>query len=150
MDKAIETLCNKTVGRIRLTVQMIPDYDPDLSWLGEYSNMPGNGAIDTGRGGRYLKYFNPPIENYEGAEADEIEKYCRQDFERMEGYNNNEWMMVGVLASVYVDGRKVGDASLWGIEFEYQIEDYHREIMRDEAREALTEARRFIRSLQPA
>jgi hypothetical protein len=48
-----------------------------------------------------FRYFNPS-DNYQGESAEDIRKYVRQDFERMEGYNRQEWEYVGVYATAEV------------------------------------------------
>lgn len=137
MMDAIETLKELKIGRISLTVTMVADYSPDLSWIGEYSNEAGPNAIETGRTDpRYFKYFNP-------ANAE----YAQQEFEHMEKYERNEWMMTGICATIWLDGKVIGDDSLWGIEYAYTIEDYHRETMYDVTNCALIQARTFLKSI---
>lgn len=134
MMDVIETLKELKFGNISLTVTMVADSSPDLSWLGEYSAEPAEGAIETGRTGpTHYKYFNPANEDY-----------AQQDFERMEAYNRDEWMMTGICATIWLDGRVVGDDSLWGIEYAHKMEDYHRETMYDVTKCAIIQARKFL------
>lgn len=148
-----DTLIKHTVGRVTLTVERKPDYDPDLSWMGEYSNTPGPYAIDTGKGSRYLQYFNPPWENYKGEPEEEIKKYCRQDFERMEAYNRGDWWMLGICATVTVShdswaaGKEIGRSSVWGVESDGG--DWINKTAQEQGRAALRDARSFLRSLEP-
>jgi hypothetical protein len=79
---------------------------------------------------RELPYFNPSF-NYvdasgnlrEGMRAEEVRKYVRQDYDRMEGLNNGLWSFIGIVAEceieAIVDGKPFTTelhASLWGIE----------------------------------
>jgi hypothetical protein len=55
---------------------------------------------DMGRG--ELRYFNGPVENYKGESPEDIRKYVRQDYERMEGLNNGDWCFMGVRADAKI------------------------------------------------
>ncbi len=136
MTDVIETLLNKNLGKVNVTATLVADYDPDLSWIGEYSNEPSSIAIETGRSGNHYPYFNP-------ANAD----YAKEEFKHMEAYNRDEWMMTGVCVTIKADGRVLGDASLWGIEYAYTVEDYHRETMRDMFLCAMEDARTYLASI---
>jgi len=134
MTDVMETLCNKNLGNISVMVSLIHDPHSDLSYLGEYSSEPSEHAIETGHtDGRHYPYFNP-------ANPD----YAQEDFERMKAYNNGDWMMTGVVATIKLDGRVLGNGSLWGVEYAFKVEDYHKEFMRDVVREAIAEARKFL------
>lgn len=102
-----------------IQMEEIPDETPDLSFMGEYSDTPKEGAIDRKESGdwepRELRYFNPAIPEY----ADE-------DYKRMEAYNDGQWNMVGIQAVAEVhlsqdDGhtwniQRIKSPGLWGIE----------------------------------
>jgi hypothetical protein len=86
---------------------------------------------------RECEYFNPS-DNYQGCEPDEIRKYVRQDYDRMESLNNEDWYYLGIRAdaeigipihSSYVvedksgkrtehtyQTQKITSGGLWGIE----------------------------------
>jgi hypothetical protein len=90
------------------------DESPDLSWIGEYSNTPKEGAISTGRSGRHYRWFNPANPEYGQAE-----------FERMEGYENGNWQVLGIVATAEIaydigGGSKrlerLSSGGLWGID----------------------------------
>lgn len=139
MTDVMETLLNKTIGNISVMVSLVHDLHPDLSFLGEYSNEPAEGAIETGlTDGRHYPYFNP---------QPGMEEYAKEDYERMKAYNRGDWMMVGVIASIKWDGRMLGSGSLWGVEYAFKVEDYHNEFMRDVVSEAIAEARTFLASV---
>ena len=44
------------------------------------------------------RYFNPNHENYAGLPEEDIRKYCRQDFDRMESLNSGNWCYIGIRA----------------------------------------------------
>ncbi len=101
------------------------DEDPDLSYLGEYSNTPDpRFCIDRKERGRQergtYRYFNPS-KNYDGEGMDELKKYTEQDYNRMEDYNRGGWCMEGVCAVAKVQLgstliQKLESGGLWGIE----------------------------------
>ena len=66
-----------------------------------------------------FEYFEPNWENYKGLPEEEIRKYCRQDYERMESLNNQNWYYLGIVAEAKVSsGNHVQTftSSCWGIE----------------------------------
>ena len=79
---------------------------------------------DCTQGGRWnnreYRYFNPVHENYKGLEEAEIRQYCKQDYERMEAYNNQQWYFVGIRAEaeIVVSGicQTITSGGIWGIE----------------------------------
>jgi hypothetical protein len=103
---------------------------------------------------RELPYFNPSF-NYvdsvgnlrEGMTAEEVRKYVRQDYDRMEGLNNGSWSFIGVVAEceieAIVDGKPYTtelNASLWGIE-----SDSDREYLKSTENEQLADIRGQLR-----
>ena len=51
---------------------------------------------------REFRYFNPNIENYKGEPDQDIRKYCRQDYTRMEELNKGYWYYMGVYTTAQV------------------------------------------------
>lgn len=49
------------------------------------------------------RYFNGVTENYAGCTPEEIRQYVRQDYERMEDYNNQGWCYMLTHAEAYID-----------------------------------------------
>jgi hypothetical protein len=48
---------------------------------------------------RELRYFNPSFKGEpNGVEPEDVIKYVRQDYERMEGLSNGDWIYIGILA----------------------------------------------------
>lgn len=78
------------------------------------------GARDT----RSYEWFNPCHDNYRGLPEADIIKYCLQDYERMEAYNNGHFCFIGMSAYATVSipsgssavESKVSSGGLWGIE----------------------------------
>lgn len=121
------------------------DTDPDLSYLGEYSDEWREGAIDRhpdDRYGRYAtfqgyRYFIPAMTGEETGNPDSP----RQDFERAEAYNRGDWGYVGIYARAriltgivrggYASAQTVRTPGLWGIESDSD-EDYFAEIAKQE------------------
>lgn len=76
---------------------------------------------------REYRYFNPNHKNYKGDTEENIRKYCRQDYERMEALNNQQWGFIGIRAEAeFSIGNEVrgghclmqelSSGGLWGIE----------------------------------
>lgn len=68
-----------------------------------------------------FRYFNGPIQNYEGQSPEDIRKYLRQDYERMEQLNAGDWFYIVIRAEaeVQVTGdtvQLITSGGLWGIE----------------------------------
>lgn len=73
---------------------------------------------DIGRG--EFRYFNACAENYKGESPEDIRKYARQDYERMERLQRGDWGYLGIRADaeIIVDGmtQEITSGGLWGIE----------------------------------
>ena len=102
-------------------VYRMVDTDPDLSWIGEYSNKATSPAAidreergDMGRG--EFRYFNPCNTSEETGNPESPE----QDYQRMESYNRSDWCMIGIqaTATIRVNGvaQEINSGGLWGIE----------------------------------
>lgn len=96
------------------------DTDPNLSFLGEYSNDASANSIDRqerGDMGRHeYRYFTPAMTGAETGNPDSPE----QDYNRCEAYNRGDWWMLGIyaIAEVIVGGtiQRLRSGGLWGIE----------------------------------
>jgi hypothetical protein len=82
-------------------------------------------ACDCGGGDRergQYQYFNPNVANYKGEKPEDVRKYARQDYERMEAYNNQQWCYIGIRAVAKVQTalgapiQTLSSGGLWGIE----------------------------------
>lgn len=104
----------------KITLKHIIETQPDLSYLGIFSNTPADVCIDRQkrgdlRAGEY-RYFNLGCGDAE---------YIEQDYERMTAYNNQQWFSMGIKAvagvSYLVHGNNrrlepLTSGGLWGIE----------------------------------
>jgi len=115
----------KTVKKIfKIVAKRMADEEPDLSHLGEYSNVPEAHAVDREERGdmgrNEYRYFNPA--NFDPKHPE----YSIQDYERAEAFNKGNWYMLGIRADAEVgvsfDGGKswklddLTSGGLWGIE----------------------------------
>ena len=98
-----------TITAVRIVHQV--DADPNLSWLGEYTDAIPGGVADTQvvdreekgdlcRGER--RYFVGGA-NYKAEPEAEARKYTFQDYERVESYNRGDWTMLGISAEADVE-----------------------------------------------
>ena len=117
------------------------DQNPDMSFLGEYSNHPAKIHIDRQEKGdwtgpREYRYFNA---------GDGDPAYIEQDYARYEAYNRGEWQMVGVWAEAEViinnTVQKIRSGGLWGIESDAG------EYLDEVAQEQLNELRDILASM---
>lgn len=132
----------RTYQRGRWTVTLGTEYDehPDLSWLGTYDDRPEDEwAIDLGQRPGRFRWFNP-------AWPDDAE-HAQEKLERMEAYGRGDWYSMGIIATVSHEGTELGHASVWGIESDSDPA-YIMETARDVAREAISQARATVGSLQ--
>jgi len=96
------------------------------------------------------RYFNPSF-NYvrkdgkpaDGLTADEVRKYVRQDYDRMESLNAGDWCYIGIRAEakVQVTGdtvQRISSGGLWGIESDSD-RSYFDEVQKDELANLKTE-----------
>lgn len=95
------------------------DTDPDLSWLGEYSNRPGPNAIERPNCGRNeYRYFNPAMSGEETGNPNSP----AQDFARMEAYNAGDWCSLYLRAEACVQltpqgpVQRISSGGLCGVE----------------------------------
>lgn len=70
---------------------------------------------------REYRYFNPCHENYKGEPEADIRKYCKQDYERMEDYNNQGWCYLGIKAMAEIQltdnkTQRITSGGLYGTE----------------------------------
>lgn len=80
-----------------------------------------NGRGDMER--NQYRYFNAPIENYEGELPENIRKYAVQDYERMESLEHGGWCFIGIRAEAEISlsnrletTQTITSGGLWGIE----------------------------------
>jgi hypothetical protein len=84
----------------------------------------------------------------DGLTPDEVRKYVRQDYDRMEGLNNQQWSYVGIRAEAQVqltpEGpiQEISSGGLWGIE-----SDSERSYFAEVEQEELSELRKQLEAL---
>jgi hypothetical protein len=107
-------------------------------------------------GSREFEYFNPNWENYKGLPAEEIRKYCRQDYERMEQLERGYFHFIGIRAECSIGipqphfssngtpylTQKLTSGGLWGIESDQSKTDFE-----ETEREQLDELRDVLSGL---
>ena len=163
----METLYQRQRGAITVTVRAEPDFDPDISYYGKFTNnaswdaktalyhrasgllrMPKSDLWRDSRGriceapessiyAREYQYIIP------SADCESEAKYLRMDAERLDAYGRNQWAMIGIVAVVTLDGAEIGQASCWGVEDD-SGDKYLRSEARQIASEAIDDARAWI------
>jgi len=93
------------------------------------------------------RYFNPNWQNYIGDTEENIRKYCRQDYKRMESFNRGDWYYLGIRADARVTvlhGRiqAITSGFLWGIE-----SDSDREYLESVEKEELADLKLQLKAL---
>lgn len=73
-------------------------------------------------------------------------KYLFQDADRLITLYRGDWGFIGIVATVNIDGREIGNASVWG--FESDSGDYLKSEARNIAQEAIRDAKTFLASLK--
>lgn len=108
------------------------DNDPDLSYLGKYTNKWEKGAISIVKRNDEIEFFIPANP-----------EYGQQDLKRMEKYNNRKWCMMYVKAKTKILTSRdviiwlthtVSSGGLYGIESDATDKDF-REIAMDQLSE---------------
>ena len=94
---------------------------------------------ESGDAGRNeYRYFNGYVEKYKGETPEDIRKYVRQDYDRMESLNKGDWCFLGVSAeSEIILGnvcQTITSGGLWGIESD-SGSDYFAEIEQEQLAE---------------
>lgn len=93
------------------------------------------------------RYFNGPVENYEGETPEDIRKYVRQDYDRMESLNAGHWCFIGIRAEATIVTNinkhhgvchQITSGGLWGIESDSD-KDYLESIEKEELAQLRTE-----------
>lgn len=135
----METVRELTIGRVTVRIEREYDSDPDYSDLGKFCNFtyPGkweylydratgdimgydhiwrdsrgrfvHSDVDRDNWSREFRYIMVPNNG-------DALKYHVKDGERLDAFANDQWWYIGLIATVEVDGRDIGTASLWGIE----------------------------------
>lgn len=148
-----------TIGKTRIIQEYDPD--PDTSYLGEYSNKYQPGCIIRADGTFYEDHINDeeyeppemnreysffiPPDNGEKIGSAEYRKYAIQDYELMEGLNNNQWTFIILTVKTHITTNTgLSDTiqnSLCGIadHWDKESRDHKEEVIRDLIGENKTE-----------
>jgi hypothetical protein len=108
----------------------LSDHDQNLQrvlWLaaGDISERDGCDCGERGDAGHgEFRYFNGCVENYKGESPEDIRKYVRQDYERMERLQHGDWCYIGIRAEAEIlvpSGsasvvQEITSGGLWGVE----------------------------------
>ena len=111
---------------LKVWIEKRQDESPDTSHLGEYgSEAKSEFAINRKERGDWernqFEWFNPNHQNYAGEKRTIIEKYCEEDYRRMESLNRGDWYYLGVTAKAKVQltgdlWQTITSGGLWGVE----------------------------------
>jgi len=122
-----------------ICIRHIVDEYPDLTFLGEFSDTPGQFAIHHSDNAGEFRYFN----------ADNVsnEAEARENYERMLQFNNGDICMKGIRAEAKIvtsfnlldpsqsaTMNRISSPGLWGIESD-RNEEYVKEIEKEELNE---------------
>lgn len=134
------------IGPYTVEIKQEYDPDPDLSWLGRYSNIPDKDAIIRRNPARNeFRFWNPTVtigEYYRELHLTGFSKsdawikaleYRERDYNRVESFCRGDWAMIGIIATARIGSMQCGTASLWGIESD--AADYIDEIAHELSRE---------------
>ena len=102
----------------RVIIKHEIDCDPDLSWIGEFSMEPCDGAIDhqerCNGNHRVLRFFNPANP-----------EYAEQEYGQMMAYERGDWSMMGIsaIAEIHIPvfrdnwiSQRIHSGGIWGVE----------------------------------
>jgi hypothetical protein len=151
-------------------VRRLVDIEPDLSYLGKFTNRPKLPYYDRcaqmavlnaqdedkanevfeerGWSNREYRYIDD-FAGIDGSEPNEEQrKHIEQAAKRLEDYDRGEWQMLGVVAEAYREGVELGRSTgLWGIESDSD-ESYFAEVEQGEINDAVTDATRTLEKLR--
>lgn len=172
---AMETILERTQGKVRVVVNSDIDDYPDYSYLGEFATLakadphsatywrrehavrpPGSDLWRDERGrivvaptsdddSRREYGFIALGDNYRG--DPKALTYCFQDATRLEGLERGDWCYLAIIARVYVSDREVGAAVVGGFESD-SGELFIRQQANEIAHEAISDARAWLDSLK--
>lgn len=125
----------------------LPGSDVWRDRKGRITAEPESLDYDSIRYHRETEFLKLESSNYAGERS--MLTYLFQDADRLRAYYRGDWLYVGIVAIVHVNGREIGNASTWGIESDSD-DPYFREMGREVAHEAIAEARQWLESLAVA
>jgi hypothetical protein len=124
------------------------DMSPDTSWIGEFSDNDGAGAIDHHATGTWLdrswrgpRFFIPC--NYDPSEP----QNAKIDYKRLVAFHQGDWNMVHLGVTALKEGIKLGTASIGGVESDSGKNFFYSLVMEELVPEAVEEARDAVKRL---
>lgn len=146
-DSSKSVLIDRMDGNLHALVYKKVDDNPDLSYLGKYSDKPEKVHIDRLKQGKLerseSRYFNAGCGDPD---------YIKQDYRRMQAYNRGDWHMVAVCCEISVKTATnwavdavVARSSVWGVESDSKA-SYFLEL----AEEQISEAEHDLENLKAA
>jgi hypothetical protein len=154
---------------ISFTVEWKPEEDPDLSFLGKFTDESKEWNISRAHNkfvhdltkeekweadnwGRQREYgYFEPVGGGEKPSSKLFKKFAMQDYDRIKAYNQGEWCMYGCVVTAFFRGIEVGYASCWGYESdmgESEANQVEKELIseaRIQARTKLAELKEFLK-----
>jgi hypothetical protein len=138
-----EEICETCTEEWEYTVAMEQVRDLTKCDCGEHGDMERN----------QYRYFNGNVETYKGETPENIRKYVRQDYERMESLNRGDFCFIGIrtYASVCLSvckdqshmlTQEISSGGLWGIE-----SDSDKSYLAEVEQEELSALRQELKSL---
>lgn len=178
-DLDLSSSITREIGNVTLEVKLKHDTNPMFDYLGEFSNMNWNPKTGIYHRRSKLMYdgkhwrtekgafaAEPDLERYGSNEYQFIdigdwqfnrgdENWLRYAFQNAKQLDtlDDDWIYVGIVATVYLHGVKIGSASVWGFEYQYWDKDSNK-YLADDAKsiiyEAIAEAKKFVGKIKKA
>lgn len=161
-----ETIRRKFKGGVSITIRLLDDDHYELDWLGEYQESPEPGSIHDQYPDDADRPYFVPMNSLRERRA----WYTKNGYSKHESYtlaraeilddkrlldqhigDHQYRYMAGLVVTIYVNGRKVGLDSLWGIDLSIYAsnnQDYLNDIALDCIIQALSEARKSDPALE--
>ena len=138
---------NHVISVTEITIKRIVEEDPDLSFLGRYSNSPETKSKDEIAIDRLVEMGSGEYRYFIAANV-ENRKQALENHARMNASNSNDWCMLGIKAKAeyvipmgdYGIIHRLDSGGLWGVESDsdkkylHEIEDQELSQLRDIAK----------------
>lgn len=146
-----------SVGVLDVVIKIKYDQDPDLSWIGEYSSTWSPGAENWHQFAKVpqrsrhniCQWFIPQftyeevLQDYKDLGRHEAKMKARgrvrHDMALLKAIQDGDTLVVGVVATAYLNGEELGEGSTWGIVFDPAV-DGHWAVVNEAAGEVILEA----------
>ena len=164
-DLDLSSSVTREIGNVMLEVKLEHDTTPCFDYLGEFSNMNWNPVTGIYHRRSKLMYDGTRWRTETGAFAPEpdLERYNSNEYQFIDigdaqfsrgdenwltyAFQNakqldtldDDWTYVGIVATVYLHGVEIGQASVWGFDYQYWGKDSNNYLFA-EAKVILSEA----------